>query len=128
MQVMSSGLVLSIEYHDSDRLSSGLLLPSNDAIQSCAWMPNGHIQHSHETGRGEGLHVLHGGSLLRVYGSDSSDGGMSCGLLLWGRIQHLDSVPVSDGECELCGRDVCGCDPRDGQRHLSSGPLLSGGI
>ena len=50
------------------------------------------------------------------------------GLLLRRRVEHVNSVQVPEGECELRGRDVLRHTSRGAEQHLSSGALLSGGL
>ena len=71
---------------------------------------------------------MYGGVVLRVVRSDGGDGSMCGGLLLRGSIEYVYAFPVSIRECELRGGDVCVVYPWDGERHLSSGSLLSSGV
>ena len=46
-------------------------------------------------------------------------------LFLWRWVEHVDSVPLSFRERELCRGDVCSCPSRSGEQRVSSGSLLS---
>ena len=82
MQVLSGGSILRDQYHDSVRLSSGLVLSDRNSVRDPVRMSIGHVQHGDEADGGERLHSLHTRVLLRVEGSDGGDRPMSGGLLL----------------------------------------------
>ena len=112
-------------------MSSGIVLSSGYGLRAAVLVSERHFQQQHRVDRGVVLQSLHSGSVLRVGGSDVSDGSLRGGVFLRRRQLCGDAFQervVSVFEHgELQGRHVLVSAERDGERHVSCGALLSSG-
>ena len=91
-------------------------------------MPRGNLQRSAQSTVCSGMLLLCSGILLRQLGIDSTNREMRGWVLLRGRQCGVDALRKQQLPDKLRGRNVCEGLELDSERHVSSGPLLSGGV
>jgi len=121
------------KHGDSAGLSGGIVLSGGYSVGIPVSVSQRNVWCDHGLVVCRPMHTMHSGNVLRVYGSDGSFGSLSRGLLLRRRQlcgdSHQERVWLIGAYVprELLGRHMCGSEECDGERHLSSGALLSGG-